>query len=107
MSAKQNGARSAESPMSSMAAMMQAPSANGFVVSQRLAQEATRFWAQRMRAYADQVEVLAHCTDANQIIAAQAQFIERMQAEFAAETEALSQIWKAGGEDASDDKRTS
>ncbi|MES1158326.1 MAG: phasin family protein [Terricaulis silvestris] len=107
MSAKNNGAQSAESPMSSMAAMMQGPAANGFVVSQRLAHEATRFWAQRMRAYADQVEVLAKCTDPNQIIAAQAQFIERMQAEFAAETEALSQIWKSAGDDAQDGKRTS
>ena len=93
-----NGAHSAENTMSSMAAMMQAPAVNGFAVSQRLAMEAARFWAQRMRAYADQAELLARCTDANQIIAAQAQFIERMQADFAAETEAVSQIWKGAGE---------
>jgi len=100
MSAKSNGAQSAENPMSSMVAMMQAPAANGFAVSQRLAHEATRFWAQRMRAYADQCELLASCTSPNQVMAAQAQFIERLQEDFAAETEALSQIWKAAGAEA-------
>ncbi|HVY84169.1 MAG TPA: phasin family protein [Caulobacterales bacterium] len=95
MNPKVNGANGgAHTPVSSMMAMMQVPAANGVVVSQKLAQETARFWARRMRAYIDQVETLAGCSSANQLIAAQAQFIERMQEDFAAETEALSEIWK-------------
>ncbi|HWA01456.1 MAG TPA: phasin family protein [Caulobacterales bacterium] len=99
MSPKSNGANGAHTPMAEMVALMQAPAANGMVVGQKLAQETTRFWARRMRAYIDQVETLAGCSSANQLIAAQAQFIEQMQEDFAAETEALSEIWKHSGDE--------
>ncbi|MES1199418.1 MAG: phasin family protein [Pseudomonadota bacterium] len=98
MSPKNNGANGVDTPVSSMMAMMQVPAASGIVVGQKLAQETTRFWARRMRAYIDQLETLASCSNPNQLIAAQAQFIERMQEDFAAETETIQEIWKSSSD---------
>lgn len=104
MTAKQNGAQSAETnPMFSMAAMMAAPAANSVAVSQKLALETARFWARRMRAYADQMEMLAGCSNPNQLVAAQAQFIARMQEDFAAESAAMQDILTTA---ASDEKQS-
>lgn len=94
MNAMRNGAHTNPSEaVSSVVALMQAPAANSFIVSQKLALEATRFWARRMRAYLDQVELLAGCSSANQLVAAQAQFVERLQEDYVAESTALTEIW--------------
>lgn len=92
MNAMRNGAESASETVSSIAAMMQVPAANGIAVGQKIALEATRFWARRVRAYVDQMELLAGCVNANQIVAAQAQFIERMQEEYAEESQAVAEL---------------
>jgi hypothetical protein len=80
--AKSNGHQSIEV----MANFLQSPAANGFLVSQKLALEATRFWARRMRAYADQMEALTKCADPSQVIEAQRSFIEKMQEDYAKES---------------------
>lgn len=75
--------------------LLQSPAANGFLFSQKLAVEATKFWARRMRAYADQMETLTKCSDPSQMVEAQRNFIERMQEDYTKEsshfTEMLSQ----------------
>jgi hypothetical protein len=80
------------SAVSSVFGMFQSPTANGFFLSQKLALEGARFWARRMRAYADQMEVLARCTSPDQVAAAHGQFFERMQDDYAQETAAVSEI---------------
>jgi hypothetical protein len=82
------------SSASSMVAAMQAPAAQSFAASQRLAFEAARFWARRMRSYADQMETLATCTDPNQAAAASARFFEQMRADYAAEAEIVRDLWR-------------
>ncbi len=53
MTAKRsNGASKAPESLFPFTAMM--PAASSFLASQRIALEAARFWARRMRAYADQ-----------------------------------------------------
>lgn len=78
--------------VSSMFGMLQSPAANGLFLSQKLALEAARFWAQRMRAYADQLETLAQCANPNQFASAQADFLQRMQRDYTQETSAMSEI---------------
>ena len=97
MSSKSNGAESAFNTMSSMMNMMPAPAVSGFAVSQKIALETAKFWARRMRAYADQVEALARCGSPNQLVAAQQQFLQRMQEDIAEETSAFSEIWRQNG----------
>ena len=105
MAAKRNGAHvtsengngapaldGATERFAAMVSMMQMPAANGFLVSQRIALEATRFWARRMRAYADQMEQLASCSEPNQLVQAQAHFIERLQEDYATEGAALTRL---------------
>jgi hypothetical protein len=86
-----NGASNA---ISTFADMVQAPAASTFLVSQRFALEAARFWARRMHAYADQMEVLANCRSADDVAGAQTRFIERMREDYAAESEALGELLK-------------
>ena len=75
-----------------MVAMRQGPAANSFLVSQRFALEAARFWARRMRAYADQMETLAGCTSPDDVANAQTRFIERMRDDYAAESQAIGAL---------------
>ncbi|MBL8549226.1 MAG: phasin family protein [Hyphomonadaceae bacterium] len=75
-----------------LSSFLQSPATNGFLVSQKLAAEATRFWARRMRAYADQMETLTKCADAGQMLEAQRSFIERMQEDYAKESSQFSEL---------------
>lgn len=77
---------------SPFAEMFQAPTAQSFLVSQRFALEAARFWARRMRAYADQMETLAGCATPSDLATAQTRFLERLREDYAAESEALSAL---------------
>lgn len=94
MNPMRKGAQSATESMSSVVAMMQAPAASSFAVSQKFALEATRFWARRMRAYADQMELLARCMSPDQVVEAQKQFIERLQDDYKEESQAFTQLLK-------------
>lgn len=85
-------ANESASAASALLGMLQSPATNGFALSQQLALEGARFWARRMRAYADQMEALARCTSPNQLAAAHSQFLERMQDDYAQETAAVSEI---------------
>ena len=88
MTARRNGARSR--------ADLSAPlNANSFLVSQRVALEAARFWARRMHAYADQMEALCKCTSADDLMKAQRGFIDRMQQDYAEESAAFTQLLSA------------
>jgi hypothetical protein len=89
-----NGFEGAEA----FASLLQSPATNGFMVSQKLALEATRFWARRMRAYADQMEVLTKCADAGQMLEAQRNFIERMQEDYAKESSHFSELLSSAKE---------
>lgn len=73
---------------------MQAPAAQSFAAGQRLALEAARFWARRMRSYADQMETLIGCTDANQAAAASTRFFEQMREDYTAEAEIMRDLWR-------------
>jgi len=98
MTARRKGTAPA-SPVSSVVAAMQAPAAQSFAASQRLALEAARFWARRMRSYADQMETLVGCTDANQAAAASTRFFEQMRADYAAEAEIMRDLWRQPDEE--------
>lgn len=76
----------ADSPLT---AFLTAP---GFLLSQKLALEAARFSAQRMRAYADQLEALARCQNPGDLIEAQQKFLARLQEDYAGEAEAMQQL---------------
>ena len=98
MTAKRtNGAHSANEATlpAAMFALTPAAAASSFRASQKLALEAARFWARRMHAYAEQFETLASCTQPNDVVAAQARFITRMQEDYAAEREAITTIWSS------------
>ena len=95
---RSNGAHSADYDLSAAASLFPATAMNGFALSQRVALEAARFWARRMRAYADQMETLASCATPNQFVTAQTSFLEKLKDDYAAESEALSEIWKVGAE---------
>ncbi len=82
----------ASNTISTFADMIQTPTANSLIMSQRLALEATRFWARRMRAYADQMETLASCRSADDLADAQTKFLERMREDYAAESEAIGEL---------------
>ncbi len=74
---------------SALAAFLTVP---GFQLTTRFALEAARFSALRMRAYADQMEALAKCQNASDLIAAQQAFVARLQQDYAAEGEAMQQL---------------
>jgi hypothetical protein len=91
---RSNGGNGSPESVSSLVEIIQAPAANSFLVSQRFALEAAKFWARRMRAYADQMEDLANCRSTEDIAGAQARFIERMREDYATESEALGNLLK-------------
>jgi hypothetical protein len=61
-------------------------------MSQRVALEAARFWARRMRAYADQMEALCACSTPDELAAAHTRFLERMRDDYAAESKAIGEL---------------
>lgn len=75
--------------------MLQAPTASSFLMSQRFALEAAKFWARRMRAYADQMEAFASCRSADDIAGAQTQFLQRLREDYAVESEVFGQLFSA------------
>jgi hypothetical protein len=87
-----NGADSASTAVSETLSFLQSPAANGFLLSQKLALEATRFWVRRAHAYAEQVQVLAACREPAQFVNVQTRFFERMRADYADETEAVANL---------------
>jgi hypothetical protein len=94
---RSNGPRSNTETTTSIAAMMQGPAANSFLLSQRMALEAARFWARRLHAYADQMEALACCSSADEVAAAQTRFLERMRDDYAHESEAIGELMTPPG----------
>ncbi len=70
----------------------------GFQLSQKLALEAARFSAQRLRAYADQMEKLARCSNPADLVALQTAYFTRLQEEYAAETDAVQRLLATNGE---------
>ena len=92
---KSNGA--AQDALATMTSFLTIP---GFAFSTKIALEAARFSAQRMRAYADQMEALASCTNPADIITMNAQFLQQAQAEYVAETQTLREIMAASTEQA-------
>lgn len=91
-SKRSNGGNGSPEAVSSFVDIMQTPAANTFLVSQRFAFEAAKFWARRMRAYADQMEVLAGCRSADDVAGAQTLFLERMREDYAVESETFGQL---------------
>ena len=89
---RNNGGNGSPESVSSLVDIMQTPAANTFLVSQRFALEAAKFWARRMRAYADQMEDLASCRSPDDIAGAQTRFLERLREDYATESEAFGQI---------------
>lgn len=86
---KQNGANGAPE-ITRLVQAMQAPTATSFLMSQRLALEAARFWARRLHAYADQMETLVSCSSPQDFSAAQSRFMERLQQDYAEESAAFT-----------------
>ncbi len=89
---RNNGGNGSPDSVSSLVDMMQTPAANTFLLSQRFALEAAKFWARRMRAYADQMDDLAHCRSADDIAGAQTRFLERMREDYVVESEAIGEL---------------
>ncbi|MDX2276732.1 MAG: phasin family protein [Hyphomonadaceae bacterium] len=71
---------------------LQSPAANGFLLSQKLALEATRFWARRTQAYAEQAQALVACREPAEFVNAQTRFFERMREDYASETLAVADM---------------
>lgn len=78
--------------ISSFTDLIQTPTANSLLMSQRLALEATRFWARRMRAYADQMEQLASVRSPDDLASVQTRFLDQMREDYAAESEAITSL---------------
>lgn len=91
-SRRKNDADEVSKTFSSFTDIISTPTANTFLVSQRLALEATKFWARRMRAYADQMEELAGCRSADDVAGAQTRFLDRLREDYAAESEAIGEL---------------
>jgi hypothetical protein len=72
--------------------LIQTPTANSLMMSQRLTLEATRFWARRMRAYADQMEQLVSARSPEDMANLQTRFLDRMREDYAAESEAITSL---------------
>jgi Phasin protein len=94
------GAGNGADPVRALGAYLASPGAAGLLASQKIALEATRFWARRMRAYADQLDVLARCTEPMQVVSAGASFVQRMQEDYAEEGRAVAELIKAAPADA-------
>jgi hypothetical protein len=104
-SKRSSGVNGAGETVTSLVGIMQTPAANTFVVSQRLAFEAAKFWARRMRAYADQMEELANCRSADDVAGAQTRFLDRMRDDYAAESEAFGQLLSSATQSPSERER--
>lgn len=104
-SKRSSGANGAPEAVSSLVDIMHTPAANTFLVSQKFAFEAAKFWARRMRAYADQMEELANCRSADDLAGAQTRFIDRMRDDYAAESEAFGQLLSAAAPPAAERER--
>jgi hypothetical protein len=91
-SRRNTDAHEASKTISTFADLIQTPTANSLIMSQRLALEAARFWARRMRAYADQMETLVGCRSPDDLASAQTKFIERMRDDYAQESEAITAL---------------
>jgi hypothetical protein len=87
-----NGAEDAPNAISYTLSFLQSPAASGFLISQRLALEATRFWTRRAHAYAEQMQALVACREPAQFVNAQTRFFERMREDYASETEAVASL---------------
>lgn len=84
---KANGA--AQDALAAMTSFLGAP---GFALSQKMALEAARFSAQRMRAYADQMEAMASCANPADLVTLGAQFLQQAQADYVAESQTLREL---------------
>jgi len=93
-SKRNNGAQAAPDTVLGMFTALQAPAANSFLMTQRIALESAKFWARRMRAYADQMETLANCSSPDDLASAQTRFLDRMREDYAAESKAISTLLK-------------
>jgi hypothetical protein len=74
---------------------LEGPATNGWLVSQKLALQTTRFWARRLHAYADQMEEISRCSNPDEFMTAQRHFLERMRADYVDETSAFADIFNA------------
>src|SRR5262245_14582693 len=77
------------------ASYLECPATNGWLVSQKLALQTTRFWARRLHAYADQMEEMSRCSSPDEFMTAQRHFLERMRADYADETSAFADLFSA------------
>lgn len=89
---RSNGSRSNSEAASEVASAFTTSAAGPFLLSQRMALEAARFWARRLHAYADQMETLARCATPSDFAAAQTQFLERMRDDYAEESEVVGTL---------------
>src|SRR5262249_23950774 len=87
-----NGANGASPTISEAVSALQAPAATSFLLSQKLALEAARFWARRAHAYAEQMQALAGCREPAHFIGAQTRFFERMREDYTSEGEAIAHL---------------
>lgn len=87
-----SSADGASTSVSETLSFLQSPAANGFFLSQKLALEATRFWARRAHAYAEQAQALVACREPAQFVTAQTRFLERMREDYAFEAETVSNL---------------
>ena len=68
----------------------------GFTFAPELITESTRFWAQRLHAYADWMTTMAQCTTPTQMMEAQSRFIARAQQDYVSETAMLAKLASKG-----------
>lgn len=87
-----NGANSAAQSVSSAVSFLHSPTATPFLLSQKMALEATRFWARRVSAYAEQMQALATCKAPAQFADVQTRFFERLREDYASETVAVAEL---------------
>jgi hypothetical protein len=75
--------------------MFNGPATAPFAAAQKIAFEGARFWARRMRAYADHLDALAKSAGPADFIEAQTRFIDRAQKDYVAESAAMADMMKA------------
>ena len=99
-----NGDAKGAPEINRLVSVLQAPTAHSFLMSQRFALEAARFWARRLHAYADQMETLAHCSNVDDFTNAQSRFVERLQKDYAEESAAFTDILGSAGKLSPEDR---
>ncbi|WP_395644741.1 phasin family protein [Terricaulis sp.] len=104
MTIKRNGDANGAPEINRFVAVLQAPTAHSFLMSQRFALEAARFWARRLHAYADQMETLAHCSNVDEFTNAQTRFVERLQRDYAEEGAAFTDLLGSAGKMEADER---